>query len=333
MAAPATDSQIGVTLGSCAHRHGGGRGLRSASVTLPTFVVAGAPRSGTTSLHYYLRQHPQICMSTTKEPNFFLFDGRGVPFIAEPPIIRKSVRRQADYEALFRPEPGEVAVGDASPLYLYTEPTPARILEVCPAMKVVCLLRRPAERAWSHFVYAFPEEPPSRFAELVEAEIAGGPGYERYRTPTHLVRLGRYAEQVRRQRAAFGDDNVLVLLTDDLHAERTAVLASVCRFLGVDDGFEFEAERVYNTSGVGPSTNPVRRLVRAARPTVKRVLPAGAVARLAEARLRRSDAVLQKAAPLDSELDRRITEWCAADVDELGALLGRDLSSWQVPAP
>lgn len=298
-------------------------------MTLPTFVVAGAPRCGTTSLHYYLRQHPQVCMSTTKEPNFFLFDAEGEPYIAEPPIIRKSVRRQADYEALFRTTSETAAVGDASPLYLYTEPSPARMQEVCGAMKVICMLRRPAERAWSHFVYAFPEETPARFAELVETEIAGGPRYEPYRTPTHLVRLGRYAEQVRRQQGTFGADNVLVLLMDDLNEDRAGTLAAVCRFLGVDDAFAFEAEHRYNTSGT-PAASVSGRLLRKVRPTLKRVLPAGVVAKLAEARVKRSDATLQAAPALDPAVDRRITEWCAADVDDLAGLLGRDLSSWQV---
>lgn len=298
-------------------------------MTLPTFVVAGAPRCGTTSLHYYLRQHPQVCMSTTKEPNFFLFDAAGEPFIAEPPIIRKSVRRQGDYEALFRPTPATVAIGDASPLYLYTQPSPARMLEVCGAVKSICILRRPAQRAWSHFVYAFPEETPNRFAELVEVEMAGGPVYEPYRTPTHLVRLGRYADQVRRHQDAFGADNVLVLLMEDLNGDRPGSLARVCRFLGVDDGFEFEAEHRYNTSGAAASTGMGQRLVRAARPTMKRLLPAAVVARLAEARVKRSDASLGAAPELDPAIARRIADWCADDVDELAALIGRDLSSWQ----
>ncbi|MDQ1697372.1 MAG: hypothetical protein QOJ03_2725, partial [Frankiaceae bacterium] len=40
---------------------------------LPNFLILGAARCGTTSLHYYLAEHPDVCMSTIKEPNFFLF--------------------------------------------------------------------------------------------------------------------------------------------------------------------------------------------------------------------------------------------------------------------
>lgn len=297
-------------------------------VILPTFVVAGAPRCGTTSLHYYLRQHPQVCMSTTKEPNYFLFDEAGEPYIAEPPIIRKSARRRADYEALFRLSPDAIAIGDASPLYLYSQPSPARMQEVAGDMKVVCLLRRPADRAWSHFLYAFPDECPARFAELVETEIRGGPGYEPYRTPTHLVRLGRYAEQVRRQQETFGAENVLVLLMDDLHADQAGVLATVCRFLGVDDSFAFQAEHAYNSSGA-PARSLTGRLVRTARPTLKRVLPPSVTAKLAEARVLRADAAPRATPSIDPEVDRRITEWCADDVDELAGRIDRDLSAWQ----
>ena len=40
-------------------------------MTMPNFLIVGAQKAGTTSLHYYLKQHPQIYMSPRKEPHFF----------------------------------------------------------------------------------------------------------------------------------------------------------------------------------------------------------------------------------------------------------------------
>jgi hypothetical protein len=301
-------------------------------VILPSFVIAGAPRCGTTSLHYYLRQHPQICMSAIKEPNFFLFGPDGRPHIAERPIIRKSVRKLSDYVALFRTSPATVAIGEASPLYLYARATPAQILALCGVLQVVCILRRPADRAWSHFLYAFPGVPAVDrdrvFAEMVEAEMRAGPGYEPYRTATHLLRLGRYGEQVRRYQALFGADHVRTLLTEELADDGAGTLGNVCRFVGVDDGFAFELGARYNPSASSSAGSTLRRMVRRATPTIKSMLPPRLAGRLAEARMERSAAVVTPAVPLDPSLARRIADWCAEDVDELAGLIGRDLSAW-----
>ena len=300
---------------------------------LPTFVVAGAPRCGTTSLHYYLRQHPQICMSAIKEPNFFLFGPDGVPHIAETPIIRKSIQKLSEYSGLFRPTAATKAIGDASPLYLYTRPTAAQILAVCGVVQVVCVLRRPADRAWSHFLYALAVSADQRhaeFAELVDAEIRGGPGYEPYRTRTHLVRLGRYAEQVRRYQETFGAENVHVLLMEDLGRDRAGSLATICRGIGVDDSFAFDLDQRYNPSGIAPDNPFVRRIVRKLTPTVKAVLPPRLAGRLAEVRMGRASAVSTEPPPeMDPAVAARIAEWCRDDVDELAGLIGRDLADWQ----
>ncbi len=44
-------------------------------MTMPNFLIIGVMKSGTTSLHYYLKQHPQVYMSPVKEPNFFALEG------------------------------------------------------------------------------------------------------------------------------------------------------------------------------------------------------------------------------------------------------------------
>jgi len=303
-------------------------------LTLPTFLMAGAPRCGTTSLHYYLRQHAEICMSAIKEPNFFLFGEDGEPLINEQPIIRKSVRKLADYTALFRPTNATRAVGDASPLYLYTRPAAERIAAVCGIVRIICVLRRPAERAWSHFLYAFADVPEAertaRFSELVDAEMDRGPDYEPYATPTHLVRLGRYADQLRHYHETFGEENVHVVLYDDLAERPDEVLRDVCGFIGADSSYEFTLEHRYNISGAPPVNRlPVfRRALRRATPRIKAVLPPRLAGRLAEVRLLRNDGGLAPAPPLENHVADRITDWCKADVRDLGQLVGRDLGDW-----
>ena len=273
-------------------------------------------------------------MSAIKEPNFFLFGADGEPFIEEQPIIRKSVRKLTEYTGLFHPTSATRAVGDASPLYLYTRPAADRILAVCGDVRIVCVLRRPAERAWSHFLYAFADveeaERAARFAELVDAEMAGTTGYEPYRTPTHLVRLGRYADQLRHYHERFGRENVLTLLTDDLSDDPAAALQRVCAFVDIDPSFEFTLEHRYNTSGAPAAgrLSPLQRAIRKAQPRIKAMLPPRLAGRLAEARVRRSDSGLAPPPPLDDAIAARIANWCEDDTRDLGVLIGRDLDGW-----
>jgi hypothetical protein len=306
-------------------------------MTLPTFLVVGAPRCGTTSLHYYLQQHPQICMSSIKEPNYFLFDEDGEPFIAEPAIIRKSVRTLPEYTQLFRRSPEQQAVGEISPLYLSVRQAPDRILATCGQIPVVALVRSPADRAWSHFLHAFPEhgdDATAAFAEMVRAEMAGGHADdESYRTRTHLVRVGLYAEQVQRHRDAFGDDRVLVLLMDDLDDATDATLARICEHVGVDAGHRFEASQKFNLSGTRPTgvKGALRQAVRKVQPTVKAVLPPSVAGRLGRLRVAMDDRTMTGPAPLDPALRSEINEWCRADIERLATMIDRDLSGWLAP--
>jgi hypothetical protein len=307
-------------------------------VILPTFLVVGAPRCGTTSLHYYLRQHPQICMSAIKEPNFFLFGPRGENYIAEPGILKKSVRSLSEYGQLFRTEPQHRAVGEVSPLYLSVRQAAARILATCGIVQIICLVRSPAERAWSHFLHAFPEftgdAATAEFARLVRAEMARGPDVdEPYRTRTHLVRTGLYAQQVERYRETFGDDAVLVLLMDDLEAAPAETLADICEFVGVDPDHPFETTKRFNLSGTraGGAKGAVRQAIRRVQPTVKAILPPKLAGRLGRLRVALDDRATTGPAPIDPQLRAEINEWCRSDIERLSTMIGRDLSSWLEP--
>ena len=122
---------------------------------LPDFLLIGAARAGTTALHSYLRQHPDIFMPARKEPNFFAFQndvldckGPGADY------INNSVTDLTAYKALFNPAPAHAKLGEASPLYLFSERAPANIKETAPHAKMVVILRNPIEQAYSHFMYA-----------------------------------------------------------------------------------------------------------------------------------------------------------------------------------
>ena len=294
---------------------------------LPNFLILGAARCGTTSLHYYLAEHPDVTMSTIKEPNHFLF--RQTPSGPQPCIaddrrlLAKSVPERDRYERLF-PAPA-TAVGEASPLYLYTRETPELIRAAAPDARLIAIVREPVDRAWSHFVYVnddLGEGSAAAFAAAAEAELPLG--YEPYRTGTHFFRLSAYAEQLRRYRDAFPAEQLLVVSYDDLIGRTGETLVTICRFLGVDDAHQFDTTVRYNPSSGEQSL--IARLDRIARPTypyLKRALPAKVTGRLARGRAKlRAAHRADGEDPLPADLRERLRAHYAPDVEWLATEAG-----------
>jgi hypothetical protein len=291
-------------------------------VTLPNFLILGAARCGTTSLHYYLAEHPDVCMSSIKEPNFFVFEQTESgprPCIGDDRrLIAKSVADPARYERLFvRSAP---AVGEASPLYLYTREAPELIRAKVPDARLIAIVREPVERTWSHFVYVnddLGDQTVSAFRDAVDREI--GLPYEPYRTGTHFVRLSAYVHQLARYRSVFPTEQLLVVGYDDLIRRTPETLARICRFLGIDDTFAFDTSVQYNpSSGEQSWVARLDRVVRPAFPYLKKALPASVTGRLARGRARlraasRTDAEL----PIPADLRARLDEHFAPDRDWL----------------
>ncbi|TCJ15544.1 sulfotransferase, partial [Rubrobacter taiwanensis] len=184
-------------------------------MTLPDFLVIGAGKAGTTSLYYYLRQHPQVYMSPTKETNFFALEGQRVAFRGpgvEERINAWTITELSEYERQFAGVRGERAVGEVCPLYLYSERAAERIKRHVPEVRLIAVLRDPAERAYSSFLMLrrSGREPLEDFAAALEAEdrrVAGGWEYA-----WHYRRAGYYHEQLSRYYALFDPAQIRVYL-------------------------------------------------------------------------------------------------------------------------
>src|SRR5437867_4308222 len=123
------------------------------SPRLPTFLVIGAARSGTTALYLYLRQHPNVFMSRDKETNFFAFEGEALDFRGPgAEFVNNSVVTLNAYLRLFADAPENAAIGEASPLYLYSLHAAERIHARLPDVRLIAILRNPIEQAYSHYL-------------------------------------------------------------------------------------------------------------------------------------------------------------------------------------
>jgi hypothetical protein len=200
--------------------HGAGAGISGCGQTrggaLPNLIVIGAQKCGTTSLHFYLDQHPQIAMSRAKELNFF--------------VARGSWAKGVDwYAAQF--DPDAPVRGESSPAYTnypIHEGVPTRVHSVVPDAKLVFLVRDPIERIVSQYLHDYSTGKEDRSIE--EALRDAGPGHPYVMRSKYFLQLDQYLP-------FFPREQILVLGQEELLHERAATMEQVFEFLEVDDAF------------------------------------------------------------------------------------------------
>lgn len=202
---------------------------------MPNFFVVGAQKAGTTSLYHYLDQHPEIYMSPAKEPFFFDHEIDSSGRLIRQKFGRRSLSRKprfatiGEYQALFDGVREEKAIGEASPLYIYAPGTAERIKRYVPEARIVALLRNPADRAYSAFLYAvrIGVEPLTDFAQALEDED------RRIRDNWHYVYRyrdrGLYCRQLKAYFDVFGPERIGLWLYEDLKDDPQEISRSVYR--------------------------------------------------------------------------------------------------------
>ena len=122
---------------------------------MPNFLIVGAAKAGTTALHEYLQQHPQIYMTPTKETNFLAFEGEVLNFHGpgDESLQDFSITDLKTYQAEFQQVTNELAIGEACPSYLYLPKAAKRIKQYIPDTRLIAILRNPVERAYANFLH------------------------------------------------------------------------------------------------------------------------------------------------------------------------------------
>lgn len=298
--------------------------------TLPNFLIVGAAKCGTTSLYYYLKQHPDIYMSPVKEPRFFsgcaLRKDIGPGDALE---ASRAVRTFDDYCCLFEKSIGKTAVGEASveTMFFYQQAIPA-IQRHLGDPRIVIILRDPVDRVYSTYNYLVQNGWESLpFADALNREDQrkrSGYGWIwRYQE------VGLYSGQVRAFQEHFS--RVYVLLYDDLKRNAINLIRSVYTFLDVNSDFIPDMIYNYNVSGI-PISNLLnnifvkpKRLHKAARTIGGAILGSDRWVRLRE-RLRST--ILQELLPMDHDIKLQLRRFYRADILKLQDYIGRDLNSW-----
>jgi hypothetical protein len=211
----------------------GYRRLTSAFRGLPSVLVIGAQRGGTTSLFNYLAQHPDVLPPLGKEIHYFDFHyGRGVEYY----------RGRFPYRHRLR---GGSLTLDATPYYMMHPLAPPRAARLLPGARLIAVLRNPIDRAFSHYQHEVRGGRESlSFAEALDQEsdrLAGEeerlrsePGYYSWNHHRYAYTgRGLYLEQLRRWLQYFPRSQLLVVQSEWLFRDPAAATAAVQRFIGV----------------------------------------------------------------------------------------------------
>ena len=233
--------------------------------TLPNFFIAGAPKSGTTSLYHYLGQHPEIYMSPIKEPNYFASEVRLGQFsehlrpraerdlaplraYLNGPMREKRfgslITEWPDYLRLFRKVQGQKAIGEASVCYLWSESAAANIHRRIPDAKIILVLRNPVEMVFSMYLHTLRSGAIQvSFREAIELGLQQRGGRLDVLHP--FLDMGFYHQQLSRYLEAFPKKQLRIYWYEEYQAKPAPMLADMFRFLRVDPAFSPDMSKRY----------------------------------------------------------------------------------------
>lgn len=311
----------------------------------PNFFLVGVVKGGTTSLHNYLDQHPDIYMSPVKEVNYFSrFDIRPEHFSkAYAHDVNVNLRKylasdmkekihiahvtdETDYLRLFGNVRNEKAIGEASNSYLLYPRAPEEIHKTYPEARILMMLRHPAERAYSQYIMnlRLGKTLETDFLKEVQADneldIRGWGANHQY------LYIGKYHDQVKRYLDLFPRDQILICFYEDYRKDAADVMRKIYQFLEVDPTFKADTERQLNTSSV-PKHGKLNYWLNQSGliSWAKRVLPRSWRSTFKQAMYTASKDDIPE---MTTHERSWLIDYYREDIQKLSVLLDKDLSGW-----
>jgi hypothetical protein len=193
---------------------------------LPNFIIAGPPKSGTTSLQFYLDKHPDIYV--TGEAHFF----------------NKNYKKGLEwYESYFNKYQNEKAVGEKSPSYFFSKDVPSRIKKNLPDVKLLFIFREPIKRAYSQYWHnvRHAREKAATFEIAVENELK-----DMENDDYIYLKISNYIMHLKTWEKHFPKSKMFFLTLENLNKD---VLREILEFLEVDSSFDFGELKKFNIGG------------------------------------------------------------------------------------
>lgn len=210
----------------------------------PNLFIVGQPKSGTTALHYFLHQHPDVYMCREKEPLFFCkdFHEEGYAFHGRNRYFR--FIKEEDYLSLFYNNKSAGTVGECSTHYLYSKVAANEIYKFNRDAKIIIMLRNPVDFIYSYHSHVFIKtyEDVEDFEKALYLEDERRQGKKippRVYIPSFLYYSERikYAEHVKRFYDLFDKSNIRVIIYEDFKENNLKVYKDTLEFLRIDVDF------------------------------------------------------------------------------------------------
>lgn len=293
-------------------------------MTLPNFLLIGAPKCGTTAIAQYLSQHPEIFMSSVKEPFFFSLQGKEPNYSGpgDNQAFKLAVAELQSYRKLFSEVSNETAIGEASTNYLYSLTAPKDIKRLIPSVKLIAVLRNPVDRAYASYLHLVRDgyETSKSFSVALDKEEERKS--QNWMHLWHYKSVGLYSNQLERYLSLFDPSQIKVCLYDDFTCDPELFLMEMFDFLEVEQSFSPDLSIRYNVSGI-PKSHLIHQLMSTRNP-FKTILKPFIPPKLRQFVRYKN---LEKPS-IDNEVKRKLEKIFLCEILELQDLIDRDLSHW-----
>ena len=210
----------------------------------PNLFIVGAPKSGTSALYRFLKQHPDIFMPKYKEPHFFSKDLQKESDIFHGFLKHYPFRSEDQYLSLFSGAKDEKIIGDASTHALFSNVAAKEIYNFNPESKIIIMLREPIEYLYSLHsqLYKHLDENVDDFKKALQLEKfrkngEGIPKTAEFPSKLHYSDWAKFDVQLSRYLKIFNKNKIKIIIFDDFKSDNLKICKEIFSFLGIDDSF------------------------------------------------------------------------------------------------
>jgi len=296
---------------------------------LPNFFIVGAAKSGTSSLHNYLNQHPEVFMPSynkegmkVKEPRFLIKD-------LVQHRLHNGVWSWEEYKSLFNDVKDETSIGESTVLYLYYYKHAIDNIKkyLGKNVKIIIMLRNPTDRAYSAFQHVsrgLKEQ--NSFEEALKIE-KGRMDKDSGLTPMTMYKeMGLYYDMVRAYKENF--KNIHIIFYEDFRDDTEGEIKNIFKFLGLSLSANIDFVSRHNVGGKRWKNEKMKHVFMKNNPlksALKKVIPKSLRKGVRDTLI---SASTDKVAPMKENTRIKLNAFFKDDIKKLSDLLNRDLTHW-----
>ena len=294
---------------------------------LPNFLCIGAPKSATTTLYEILKQHPEIGVSSFKEPHFF---DNNLNYSEDLSLYSKSYFSELSSKRL---------IGEFTPTYFSHKECPRRIQQTLGNnLKFIIILRNPVDRAYSHYLHTkrdmFEEFTFLQALSLERERISSclsevnNNSYLKY----SYIETGLYNKHLNNYLDYFHRDQFHIIIFEEFIHQRKKVIKDLLEFLEVDKNIEINLD-IYSNQASEARSTIIKQIMKKdflLKRLIKKMIPSLSMRQKIRNRIHASNNKVVKTTPL-SENERKLcySEYFKQDIELLEEKLSVKLENWK----